>query len=438
MTASAARRRRSTVLAAVLAVVASALVVGITVVGASTIVNSREGRDATVDRLPEVSLPDTPTGLVVVIDDTGRPITMAILVVAPGGVGGSIVPVPVSADSTLGLGEDRFPLIETFELGGVEPFLLDVEVMTALDFDVVEFTTAERLGGLLGPLGRVDVELPEPLFDDDLAEPVLSAGPHELTPTEAAGALIAVDLSRPDHVQDATRAAIWRGIAGAVGAGTGAVEPVGPEDRVPTPTSLDELFTRLVSGRVGYRSLTASVPEDDRNPRGVDVVVLDRAEILLVVGQIAPARVAAPNESLTFRLEVGFTAEDLDEFGLNNADVARDVINRLLFVRANVVSVVTEARQAPDVTLAVVVDPGFVDRLDEGWTDLLGAIEVEQAEFVITGIDATIRLGRSYLDLRREEFLTGVEAPGGLVEEVELGPNDDPDQADEADEADGE
>lgn len=431
MTASAARRRRSTVLAAVLAAVASMLVVGITVVGASSIANSRAGRDATVDRLAEVRLPDTPTGLVVVVDDTGRPITMAVLVVAPGGAGGSVVPVPMSADSTLDLGDDRFPLIETFEVGGVEPFLLEVEVMTALDFDVVEFVTAERLAGLLEPLARIDVELAEPLFDDELGEPVLEAGPHELTPAEAAGALTAADLSRPDHVQDPARAAIWRGIADAAGAGTGAVEPVGPDDRVPAPRDLDELFTRLVSGRVGYRSLTARVPDADRNPRGVDVVVLDRAEILLVVGQIAPARVAAPNESLTFRLEVGFDAEELAELGLNNADVARDVINRLLFVQANVVSVVTEARDAPDVTQASVVDPGFIDRIDEGWTDLLGAIEVEPAQFVIPGVDATIRLGRSYLELRREEIATGVEAPGGLVEQTELGPNDDPDDPDD-------
>lgn len=425
MTASAARRRRSTAIAAVLTAVAAVLVAGITAVGASSIANSRAGRDATLDRLPEVRLPDTPTGLVVVVDDAGRPTTMAMLVVAPGGVGGSIVPLPVTADSTLDLGDDRFPLIETFEVGGVDPFVLEVEVMTALDYDVVEFVTADRLSSLLDPVGVIEVELSASLFDDDLGEPVLTAGSHELTPSEAAGALTASDLTRPDHLQDPARAAIWRGIAAAVGSGTGAVQPVGADDRVPAARDLDELFTRLVSGRVGYRSLAARVPDADRNPRGIDVVVLDRAEVLLVVGQIAPSRVAAPNESLTFRLEVGFGPDDLADLGLNNADVARDVINRLLFVQANVVSVVTEGREAPEVTQVSVVDRGFIDRIDEGWTDLLGDIDVEPAQFVIPGVDATIRIGRTYLELRREELAAGVEAPGGLVEQSE--PNDDPD-----------
>lgn len=431
MTALAARRRRSTVIAAVLLVVASVLAVGIAAVGASSIVNSRAGRDAGADRLPVVRLPETPTGLVVVVDGDGRPTTMAMVVVAPGGVGGSIVPLPVTADSTLDLGADRFPLLETFDLGGIEAFVLEVEVMTALDYDVVEFVTEERLAELIAPLVEIEVDLPLELFDDDSGEPLLTAGRHELTPPEVAAALVARDLSRPDHVQDPARAAIWRGIAVAAGAGSGTVPAVGPDDPIPTVRDLDELVTRLLSGRVGYRSLVARVPDAERNPRGVDTVLLDRAEILLVVGQIAPARVAAPNESLTFRIEVSFDEAELAELGLNNADIARDVINRLLFFRANVVSVVTNGDSddpVPDVSRVTVVELGVDERLDDLWVQLLGDLDVEPAAFVIPGVDATLRLGRSYLDLRLEELVAGVEPPGGLVEESELGPTDDDDR----------
>ena len=432
MTASARRRRRNTIVAGVLAVVAALLAVGITAVGASTLVNSRAGRDAAADRLPVALLPVTPTALVAVVDDAGRLTTMAVLVLDPSGVGGSIVPLPVSADSSLDIGDDRFPLDETYEVEGVEVFVGAAEAMTAVSFDVVEIVTADRIEEIVGRFGSIEVELPVPLVDDDEPAPVVEVGPSVLTAEEVAAALTASTETQPDRLLDPARAAIWAGLAGRVGAGTGEAGPVGAGAPVPTPADLDEFLDRLFSGRVGFRELVARVPPAERNPRDVDVVVLDRAEVLLVFSQIAPARVATPNESLTFRIEVGFDDADLVPFGINNADVARDVINRLLFARANVVSVTTDAGDVPDVSRATVVDPSLIDRVEEGWIELLGDIVVEPAEFQLLGIDATIVVGRSYLELREVEEDTGEMAPGGLTEPTELGPtDDDPPDADE-------
>lgn len=430
MTASVERRRRSTIVAAVLAAIAVALTAGITAVGASTLVNSRAGRDASADRLPSVRLPVTPTALVAVVD-AGDLTTLAVMVLDPSGVGGSLVPLPATADATLDLGDERLPLDETYELEGVDSFVNAVEVMAAMSFDVVEIVNADRLAEIVGRLGAVDVDLPVPLLDDDAPDPVVDAGPSVLTPDEVAAALTASSETMPGRELDPARFAVWEAIAERVGAGTGEVGRVGGGAAVPTPADLDEFLDRLFSGRVGYRDLVSRVPSPDRNPRGVDVVVLDRAEVLLVFSQIAPARVATPNESFTFRIEVGFGADDLAPLGINNADVARDVINRLLFARANVVSVVTDGDEVPDVSRASVVDPSLIDRVEEGWTELLGAIDVHPAEFQIVGIDATIVVGRSYLDLRETEEATGETAPGGLTEPTELGPTDDdpPDDA---------
>lgn len=433
MTASAARRQRRTTVAAVLAGVAALAVVAITSVGASSLANSRAGRDATGLRLPEVWVPDTPTALLGVTDESGRLTSAAILVLAPGGVGGSIVPVPANADSTLNLGDDRFPLDETLEVQGVDAFVLETEVMSALSFDVVELASAERVAELLAPLGSIEVDLPTDVVDDAEPSPVAVAGTAVLTPDEAAAVLTARTELEPAHVSEPARAAVWAGIAERIGAGTGSATSVPEGVDVPAPTSLDEFVDRLFSARVGFRALTWSVPTADRNPRDVDVVVLDRAEVLLVVAQIAPGRVAAPNESLTFRIEASFTEADLSEFEFNNADAARDVINRLLFVQANVVSVVTDgATPAPEVSRAFVADPSLLDQVDEGWSVLLGEVEVEAATSRIPGVDAVIVLGRTYLDLRRDELATGTTVPGGLTEPTELGPtDDDPPDADQ-------
>jgi hypothetical protein len=432
VTASAHRRRRHTLLAAVLAVVASLLVVVVTAVGATSLANSQAGRDASQNRLTQVRVPATPTALVAVVDGSGRLTSMAVLVLDPSGVGGSIVSIPATADSTLDLGDDRFPLAETLEVQGVEAFVRDAEAMTALSFDVVELTTADRLTELVARLGTVDVELPIDVVDDRESAPVVAAGPATLTPEEVAAVLTASTEFEPAHESEPAREAVWAAIASRVGAGTGSADPVPNGVDTPTPGDLDEFVDRLFAGRVGSRALTYTVPPAERNPRAVDAVVLDRAEVLLVFAQIAPGRVAAPNESLTFRVESLFSDADLADAGFNNADAARDVINRLLFVQANVVSVVTDGDGAPEVSRAYVSDASMLDQVEEGWSVLLGEVEVEAADFQIPGVDAVIVLGRSYLDLRREEAATGSSVPGGLTEPTELGPTDDDADDDEA------
>src|SRR5688572_23263745 len=99
MTTSAARRRRSTLIGLGVTVLVVALAAGITAVGAATLVNSREGRDASADALPELELPFTPTALLAVVDDAGRLTSLAALVLSPGAIGGSIVSIAAIADS---------------------------------------------------------------------------------------------------------------------------------------------------------------------------------------------------------------------------------------------------------------------------------------------------------------------------------------------------
>lgn len=411
MTASALRRRRNTLVALVATIVSVVFAFGLTAVGAATLRDSRAGRHATADLLPELSLPVTPTALVGVVDETDVVTSVVALVVAPNGVGGSIVVLPASGDSSLGLGDDRFPLAETYTVRGPEAFALDAEALAGISFDVIEVVDAARLADIVAPLGGLTVDLPADVVDDDSEQPLFEAGPVTLSSDAAARVLTARVAGSPDSLLDPLRLAVWTAVAERVGAGIGSALPVGPDVSVPTPSDLDAFLNRLYAGPVAARGVLYEPPAADANPRGVDVVVPDRAELLLVFGQIAPARVAAPNPSLTFRIETSFATDDLEPIGANNADVAYDAIRRLLYVQANVVSVVTRSGEVPEITQAFVADRSRVDVVDESYPLVFGELEVQPATERIAGVDVVVVLGRSYLEKYGAEPASDISLP---------------------------
>ena len=229
-----------------------------------------------------------------------------------------------------------------------------------------------------------------------------------LSGPDAASVLTARVAGSPDSLLEPQRLAVWTALAERVGAGIGSALPVGPDVPVPTPADLDAFLDRLYAGPVAARGVFYEPPDPDANPREVDVVVPDRAELLLVFGQIAPARVAAPNPSLTFRIETSFTDEDLESVGANSADVAYDAIKRLLYVQANVVSVVTRSGEVPEITQAFVADPSRIDVVEENYPLVFGEMEVNQATERIAGVDVVVVLGRSYLDKYGAEPATDI------------------------------
>ena len=419
MTASARRRRRNTLVALAASVVAVVLAGGLAAVGAATLRDSRAGRHASADTLPELNLPATPTALVGVVDEADVVTSVVALTVAPNGVGGSIVVLPATGDSSLGLGDDRFPLTETYSVRGPEAFALEAEALAGISFDIIEVVDAARLSSLVAPLGGLSVDLPADVVDDDSEEPLFGAGPATLSSDAAMSVLTARVAGSPDSLLEPTRLAVWTAVAEAVGAGIGSALPVDPDNSVPAPPDLDAFLDRLFAGPVAARGVVFEPPADGANPREVDVVVPDRAELLLVFGQIAPARVAAPNPSLTFRIETSFTAEDLAPIDANNADIAYDAIQRLLFVQANVVSVVTGSGEVPQITQAFVADRSRVEVVDESYPLVFGELEVRPATERIPGVDVVVVLGRSYLDKYGAEPASDISLPtdttGGTV-----------------------
>ena len=292
MTASAGRRHRSTLIATVVAVAATLAAVGLAVAGGLAIYNSTEGAEG-ASRPPERVFPETPTALLAAVDGTGRLASMAVLVGSPSGAGGSIITVPVNADATSGEGAERLPVDETFQLEGVDSLESEVEVAVNVGLDVTEVVTAERLAAMLAAVGPIEVDLPAPVTGADGAV-IADQGVQTLDPGQAAAVLTARDPARPAGDQYPATSAVWAAVAAAAG-------------QAPPPAAgadpLDAQLGALLAGPASHRPLSFTVAAPDANPRGVDVVLLDRAELALVFGQIAPGRMSAPNPALTFRVE---------------------------------------------------------------------------------------------------------------------------------------
>lgn len=416
MTALAARRRRSTLLAAGAAALAVAVAGVLVTVGAVALYNSTEGADA-ADRRQERTFASTPNGLLAAVDDEGNLASVAVFTVRPSGDGGSIVTLPVSADASGGFGPDRLPLAETVALHGIESLEREVESALRLDLDRAEVADADALEELLEPVGDIDVDLPTNVTDRD-GDEVAESGPQTLRPAEAAAVLTARDPDQPAAEQFPAAAAVWAAVAETVGDGpaesTEGAAAAGPDVAAGEPGTIAELFGQLAAGRLRARALAWSPLPPGQNPRQVDVVQLDGAEISLVFGQISPGQVAAPNPSLSFRVESRFSDEQLAGPGLTNADVAYSALLRLLFTQGNVMSVTTRPATAPEVTTIYIAHESMRAGVESGAPELLGEIDVRLAEDRITGIDAVIQLGQSFLDHLDEP----PEAPDGSATSV--------------------
>ncbi len=406
MTALPARRRRTTLIASVAAATAVALVIALTIVGALALYNSTDGADASGPR-DELVFPQTPIGAIAALDATGRLASVAVLVVQPAGSGGSIVTVPVSADSSGGAGTERLPLDETYAVQGEDALRNELGVVLRLGLDDIAFVDANQLADLLAPIGPLQVDLPVDVTDAG-GKVVAEAGATQMDATAAAAVLTSRDPSVPAVQQYPAAAAVWSAVAQAIGTGVtpgsapsttaaaASSASSAPTTSDPGQAAVDGLFAKLIAGRVGVRALRTTPVAADQNPRGVDVCLLDPAEVILVFGQIAPVAVSAPGSGLSFRIVSAFSDAQLAGTGLTNTDAAYRAITTILAVGGNVVSVATTGEAPGAATALAVSDAEIVDGAKQV-QDSLGAVKVTVAEQPIAGVDVVATLGTDFL-----------------------------------------
>lgn len=411
MTAIRARRRTFTWVGFVTGLIGVAAVGGLGYAGVENLYDSSAGRRVAADEpaAPVQRLPYTPTALVATADEDGWLTTVSVLALAAGGVGGSIVSLSPSGDAASGNADSLAPLNAVYLVDGADELLLAGEGLTGMSFDVAEVLDAARFADLTTPLGELTVELPTELRDASTGESY-PAGVTPMSPDQAGTAITSRDPSIDDWLLDPARASIWGAVAEAVGGGVGATSD-DPPDTV--PASLDEFVARLFAGPVEHRSFAFKEISSERvaeqlgdeyaaafaehDDTTVSVVAHDRAELVMVLAAIAPERMGAPFEGPTARVVSRFDSDDLAPLGLNNADVARQAINRLLFAKVNVVSF-GQTDATPERTLIEVRDDADIAGVEAAFGTLFGVADVRVADRLIAGVELQITLGRAYLD----------------------------------------
>jgi hypothetical protein len=427
MTAVKRRRTRSTVLAAVAAFAGFLAVLVLGVTGVQSLRESTAGQQAAgqADAVPAQRLPFTSTALVGVVDEELRLTSVAVWVLDPSGVGGSIAGLAAPADSASGTFDKLSPLAAVYEVDGSEEFLAAAERLTGLTFDVVEVVDEQRFAQIIAPLGDLPVLFPVPFADASSGE-AWEAGEATLASPAAARAITATDPSIADWYFESVRAAVWQAIADRVGAGVGSIAPSASDVDVPVPEGLGEFAERLFAAPVEFRAVEFVAIDPDRVATqlpdryvGVlgpvdSVVAHDRADMTILFGATAPGRLGAPLDAPVFRVVASFTEADLEPLGLNQTDVLKRAIDRLFFAQANIVSVADViGGPVPEVTLLEVADAEVIDAVRAVYEPLFGEIEVVEAAVRIDGIDIEVILGRTFLDEVRGETAADVAGFGG-------------------------
>lgn len=396
MTGISARRRRATKIGAAAAISTIVVAVGSLALGANMIYNSTEGRTTPLQARESRPLPATPNLLLGVVTDDDELASAAVLTLSADGAGGSIISIPANGATIRPTDEAPAETLRTAYAEGQEvAFGVAATSMLGVSFDQVATADVGELAQLLEPVGIVDVDFPADVVTDIGATTsvVAAQGANELDPQQAADALAAqfpadaLDAEPP--VADENDAALWAAIADEVGGGLDTGAPVG----IDVDEGLAAFVDRLWNGPVSSRGIASSAGEpasSDDEP----YVLVERSDVVLVFGQVSPRKLAAAVDGISVQLIVPFADEDV-----SNAEVATRAIDTLLFARTNVTAVSTSATEdgGPDVTRVEIINPDAGTAARTTLPDLVGDVDVVEAEYVIPGIDVVITLGDSAL-----------------------------------------
>lgn len=425
MTASAERRRRFTIVGALLAAAGLVSVIIVSSVAVATLRSSQEGRAPEAEQRPIVVFPDTPNAAIGIVDDLDRLSAMAVLTLDPSGIGGSIVVVPVNVDQTNGFGPDRLPVSRRPYAPGDDEqtatFVSKLEPLLSLTIEQAMVVGPAELSKLLEPLGPFDVDLSTDVVDSDTpgSGVIVPSGKSTLDAPVMADAFASIDGTATSYAHHLTDVELWEAVADAPVID---VElPLDDNGRPTAPRSFDEVWQRLFAGDVGVRDLNInwSGAHNADNETETDFVLVDRWDALLVFGAVSPGLVSTPNESLTVSLVVGFEPDEVGALGeavdgtpITKSSMTRRFIGELLFAGANVVGVdlATTAGGVPATTQLIVADESMEAAARSLGGEFFENAEVTVAERLIDGVDVVAVLGADFLELRAELLAVEREA----------------------------
>ena len=389
MSAIKARRRRRMVTALVLGLVGVVALPAGLVVGTNSLLNTSGGKN--IDQTPALQIPTTPAGLLVGVNESDEVTMMALLAIAPGAKGGTIVSIPVGANAEIPKTGEIHRVADTYKTSGFEAFVIDVEGLLNVTFSVTAKVNTAELAAMLAPIGDQSILIEKEVINTELDGTdtvVLSAGQQTLTPMQIAQGLMARKTGALESDRLSRIKLLWETVAKAIPK-TSESPSTTETTRSTTlliPTDITSFFSAVISGPVQNWQLTGTfVSEPQRNPGPRDLYDLDGGEIIMVMASVVPSSVTAGSAMISFLIDSPFT----------DARITRQAVLRLAYIGANVI-VVREVPGAPAAHTVIKYNDEIVRSDLELFTTLFGPIEFNKTDERVEGIDAQLVLGEDF------------------------------------------
>lgn len=390
MTAIPARRKRRLVAAVVSSILSMICLPTGLVVGVNALLNESGGNN--VDEIAAVEIPTTPVEMLAVMNSRNEVASIALLSLAPGGKGGTIISVPVGAAADVAKDEAPRRIADSFATGGVYGLKADVENLLNVTIDAADDVTALEFTDLLVSVGDQAVNLAKPVFDSAVngaTKTVVDAGSMTLSPAQIAAALASSQNGIPEAERLPQVKELWSAISragqGASAAATGVTTTVPAVTDPPIDTR--GYLAGLMSGRVDVWQFSAQLITDaQRNPNNQDLYVLNGGEVLMVMASVAPSTLTLAADAITVMVDVPFS----------NTNIALEAVTRLAYLGANVAMV----RQIDEVPLAQ-TNVSYAEEIAraeaESYSSLLGPLQFTLGTQTVAGVNIRIVLGNDFV-----------------------------------------
>ena len=315
--------------------------------------------------------------------------SLALIAIAPGNKGGTIVSLPVGANADTPKGEAPRRIADLYATGGLDAVRTDAENLLNITISTADDLTEAELAAILGPVGNQSVTLPQPVIDAAVgAAPVtvLKAGSITVSPPQIAAGLAATQAGVPEATRLPQVKALWTAVARAGLVEEATTTSTTAVEQVVAPTTTAEFMTALFSGRVDVWQLDGSLMNDAiRNPANLDMYALDGGEVLTVMASVAPSAMRITSTNISVMIDLPF----------NSISYAKEAVTRLAFMGANVV-LLRQTTDAPEARSVVYYNDAIARTEAENYVGLLGPLKYVESADVIEGVNLRIVLGNDF------------------------------------------
>ena len=388
------------------------------VIGARSLLNSSGGKR--VDDSGALVIPATPAALLATVNDINQVTSLTAFVLAPSGIGGTIISLPVGTRAETIGGQAPHRVGDTYPQAGIEGMLLEVEGSLDVTFSVVGAVVRNDMAGVLNILPSIPVNFETPVVNTAMVMPdpattttiksrsskstettlppqpvavdseVFPAGEQTLTGDQAALVLYTQKAGEPELNRLAHIKAVWNGVAAAVGTGlapeVAQFDPalVGTE----LPNEIGAFMRRVLGGPIQVWQLSAQPLVGADNPLGIDIYSLDRFEVLMIMASVAPSSLSIANDTLAVQVDNPF----------NDANITRAIVERLSYLNVTV-ALIRNLTISPQQKTVIKTTTVIADELKKiGLDGVIGPISYGKWKDPVQGIGAQIILGQDFVD----------------------------------------